>query len=244
MRFIEILIGIAFGTGFFAATSSLNLSSRMIVEHWRRIVRRDSDFARHIAVGVAAAAISIVFFTLLGKGVAQVILLTGLVTCGAVGLSHNKKKTDRQKRDFALSLTTPAWLDVLSLCLYAGLPIRSAMSRSLQSASLLQQSAWQTFKDSAKFDTSMSAQLMEVASRRDAHSKVANSLLVAIERGTPLANVISSLSQELRSEHRRRLLEIAARKEVVMMIPVIFGILPSVTAIALFPAFSTLSSLH
>jgi tight adherence protein C len=244
MRFIGIFIGIGFGVGLFAALTSLNLSLRMIVEHWQRIVRRDSDFAHHLAVGVAAAAISIVFFTLLGKSVAHVILLTGLVTFGAIGLSHNKMNTDRQKSDFALSLTTPAWLDVLSLCLYAGLPIRLAMSRSLQSASSLQQSAWQTFQDSAKFETSMSSQLLEVASRRDAHSKVANSLLVAIERGTPLANVISSLSQELRSEHRRRLLEIAARKEVVMMIPVIFGILPSVTAIALYPAFSTLSSLH
>ena len=71
--------------------------------------------------------------------------------------------------------------------------------------------------------------------------RISRTLLISQERGTPIAQTLQSLSGEIRSETRRQLLEIAAKKDVAMMVPVVFGILPSITAIALYPAFISLS---
>jgi tight adherence protein C len=71
--------------------------------------------------------------------------------------------------------------------------------------------------------------------------RISRTLLIAQERGTPIAQTLNALSAEIRSETRRQLLEIAAKKDVTMMVPVVFGILPSITAIALYPAFISLS---
>jgi tight adherence protein C len=73
--------------------------------------------------------------------------------------------------------------------------------------------------------------------------RVSRSLLIAQERGTPIQQTLQGLSNEIRSETRRQLLEIAAKKDVSMMVPVVFGILPSITAIALYPAFISISTM-
>jgi tight adherence protein C len=67
--------------------------------------------------------------------------------------------------------------------------------------------------------------------------------VIAVERGTPMLPMLDSFAADIRSNNQRKLLEKAAQKEVWMMIPVVFGILPAVTAVAVFPALTTLSQL-
>ena len=49
---------------------------------------------------------------------------------------------------------------------------------------------------------------------------------VAVERGTPLADVLHAQAADVREAGRRQLIETAARKEVFMMVPVVFLVLP------------------
>ena len=65
-------------------------------------------------------------------------------------------------------------------------------------------------------------------------------LVLAIERGTPLADVLRAQASDARSDSRRRLMELAGRKDVAMLIPVVFLILPTVIAIALYPGIQGL----
>ena len=44
---------------------------------------------------------------------------------------------------------------------------------------------------------------------------------VAVERGTPLADVLHAQAADVREAGRRELIEVAARKEVFMMVPVV-----------------------
>ena len=66
-------------------------------------------------------------------------------------------------------------------------------------------------------------------------ARFADGIAVATERGTPMAEVLRAQAADARAGGRRRLLEQAGRKEVLMLVPVVFFILPIVVVIALFP---------
>ena len=62
-------------------------------------------------------------------------------------------------------------------------------------------------------------------------------MAVAIERGTPLVDVLHAQAADVREATRRDLIEAGGRKEVAMMIPVVFLILPVTVVFAFFPGY-------
>jgi tight adherence protein C len=71
-------------------------------------------------------------------------------------------------------------------------------------------------------------------------TRFAEGVAVAVERGTPLADVLRAQAQDVREAGRRALMETGGRKEVVMMIPVVFLILPVTVVFAVFPSLAVL----
>ena len=67
-----------------------------------------------------------------------------------------------------------------------------------------------------------------------------DSLVIATERGTPLAEVLTRQVREVRDLQRNKLLRSAGKAEVALMIPVVFLILPISVLFALWPSFVTL----
>jgi tight adherence protein C len=65
-------------------------------------------------------------------------------------------------------------------------------------------------------------------------------IAVAVERGTPLADVMRAQAADARAGQQRALMEAAGRKDAAMLVPVVFLILPTVVLIALFPGVSGL----
>jgi tight adherence protein C len=65
-------------------------------------------------------------------------------------------------------------------------------------------------------------------------------LVVAIERGTPLADVLRAQATDVREQHKRQLIEAGGRREVYMLVPVVFMLMPVVVLFALYPGFLTL----
>lgn len=63
-------------------------------------------------------------------------------------------------------------------------------------------------------------------------------VLIALDRGTPLADVLRAQAQDVREMGRRELMEAAGRKEIQMMVPLVFGILPLTVVFAVFPGIS------
>jgi tight adherence protein C len=66
-------------------------------------------------------------------------------------------------------------------------------------------------------------------------SRFADGLAVALERGTPLADVLRAQAGDIREASRRELIESGARREVSMMVPVVFLVLPVTIAFAFYP---------
>ena len=65
----------------------------------------------------------------------------------------------------------------------------------------------------------------------------------AIDRGTPLAEVSRIFAEEQRLKFRNQLMKQAAAREISMLVPVVFVVLPSVLAVALYPALTVLQKL-
>jgi tight adherence protein C len=65
-------------------------------------------------------------------------------------------------------------------------------------------------------------------------------LVVAVERGTPLADVLRAQATDVREQHKRELIEAGGRREVYMLVPVVFMLMPVVVLFALYPGFLTL----
>lgn len=66
-------------------------------------------------------------------------------------------------------------------------------------------------------------------------ARFAQGVAVAVERGTPLADVLHAQAADVREASRRELIETAARKEVLMMVPVVFLVLPITVLFAFWP---------
>jgi len=66
-------------------------------------------------------------------------------------------------------------------------------------------------------------------------ARFASGMAVAIERGTPLADVLHAQSADVREAQRRALIESGARREILMMVPVVFLVLPVTVVFAFWP---------
>lgn len=72
-------------------------------------------------------------------------------------------------------------------------------------------------------------------------ARFAQGVAVAVERGTPLADVLHSQAADVREAGRRELIEAASRREVLMMAPIVFLVLPVTIVFAFWPGFVGLS---
>jgi tight adherence protein C len=66
-------------------------------------------------------------------------------------------------------------------------------------------------------------------------ARFAEGFAVALERGTPLVDVLTAQAGDVREAGKRSLIETGARKEVAMMVPVVFLIMPVTLLFAFFP---------
>ena len=68
-------------------------------------------------------------------------------------------------------------------------------------------------------------------------ARFVDGIAIAVERGTPLAEVLRAQAVDVREAGKRQLLESAGRREIAMMVPVVFLVLPVTVLFALFPGF-------
>ena len=66
-------------------------------------------------------------------------------------------------------------------------------------------------------------------------SRFAEGIAIAVERGTPLSDVLHAQALDVREAGRRALIESGARREVLMMVPVVFLVLPTIVVFAFWP---------
>jgi len=72
-------------------------------------------------------------------------------------------------------------------------------------------------------------------------ARFVDGVAVAVERGTPLGDVLRAQAQDVREAGRRQLMEEGGKKEIAMMVPVVFLVLPVTILFAVYPGLAVLS---
>jgi tight adherence protein C len=85
-----------------------------------------------------------------------------------------------------------------------------------------------------------SLELLATETSSDSVRRFADTLILALERGTSLSDVLSRQVQEVRNEYQTKLIEAAGKAEIALMVPVIFLILPISILFALWPSYLAL----
>ncbi|HON75496.1 MAG TPA: type II secretion system F family protein, partial [Dermatophilaceae bacterium] len=71
-------------------------------------------------------------------------------------------------------------------------------------------------------------------------ARFVDGIIVAVERGTPLGDVLRAQAQDVRETGRRTIMEEGGKKEIAMMVPVVFFVLPVTILFALYPGLAFL----
>lgn len=150
-----------------------------------------------------------------------------------------------ERRRAALTEELPPAIDLLVLALMAGESVPAAFARI---ADLLRGPLSEEI-DLVLGDVRAGVPVVEalegLARRVDdpAVARFVDALCTGIEKGAPLADVLRAQADDGRELRRRRLLEIGGRREVLMLVPVVFLIMPVVVVWALFPGLVSLDLL-
>lgn len=171
-------------------------------------------------------------------GLAMVVLgaLLGVLLRDYLLGAEISRRASRMAREF------PTVADLLALAVAAGESPIAAMERVARtSAGALPEEFAATVAD-IRAGASVARALSRLGTRTPlpAVERFAEGVSVAIERGTPLAEVLRAQAQDAREASTRDLLEIAGRREVVMLVPVVFFVLPLVIVFAIFPGLAVL----
>lgn len=142
-----------------------------------------------------------------------------------------------RNREAAILAEFPVVADLLALAVTAGEgPIGAIdrvsrlvggeLGRSLQSA---------LARSRAGLTLTEALERLAASSSIEPLSRFIDGVVIAMERGTPLAEVLRAQAVDVREAQKRRLLESGGRKELAMMVPVVFLVLPVTVVFALFP---------
>ncbi|WP_229727696.1 type II secretion system F family protein [Mycetocola zhadangensis] len=176
--------------------------------------------------------------------VALVIALP--ILCGIGGLVLRDTALSRQATARADRMTAelPTVLEFLSLSLSAGEGILDALRRMGNIGSGELSREFRSVVTAVHTGVPLATALTDVARRADipALNRCVEQLVAALERGSPLAEVLRAQAQDARDDAKRALLEVAGKKEVAMLIPLVFLILPLSILFAIFPGIFVLQS--
>lgn len=171
------------------------------------------------------------------------LVLCGLAVVFGVVARDNLLTSRVQQRERRILLEFPTIAELLALAVAAGEGPVSALDR------VVRRSGGELSRDLAKVLAAVrTGEPVGVAFDRLAATtgvplvaRFADGVAVAVERGTPLAEVLHAQAADVREAGRRELIETAARKEVFMMVPVVFLVLPVTVLFAFWPGVLGLS---
>ncbi|NQX12870.1 type II secretion system F family protein [Microbacteriaceae bacterium VKM Ac-2855] len=130
----------------------------------------------------------------------------------------------------------PTVLEFLTLSLSAGEGIHDALRRVSRADGELSREFSRVLAD-VGVGSNLSTALLRMDERLGltSVSRLVDQTVSALARGAPLAEVLRAQADDARTLARRRLLDAAGKKEVAMMVPLVFLILPCTILFAVFP---------
>lgn len=192
-----------------------------------------------LGVGLACAV-----FLAMTRGsslVVLAVLVAVLATTAVIACDYRLGRQVRLREERML-LEFPTIAELLALSVGAGEGPVGALERIARSAQGELTAELRTTLADVRSGIPLTRALENLADRTGIPSltRFAEGVSVAVERGTPLADVLRAQAQDVRDSGRRALMELGGKKEVLMLVPVVFLILPVTVVFAVFPSLVTL----
>ena len=165
------------------------------------------------------------------------VLLSGAAAFAARDWLLSRQASLREQR---MLREFPTIADLLALSVAAGEGAVAALERVVRvSSGELGRELRHAVAD-VRAGASLTDALGALAGRTDLPTlaRFVDGVVVAVERGTPLAEVLRAQAQDVRDARQRALVETAGRKEIGMMVPVVFLVLPVTVLFAVYPGFA------
>lgn len=147
-----------------------------------------------------------------------------------------------KKRQTRMLAEFPALAELMALAVGAGESAAGALDRVARTSNGVLSAEFSTVLAQTRTGMPLVVALNEFSNRVNvaALSRFVDGISVAVNRGTPLAEVLRAQAQDVRDVAKRELMESAGRKEIGMMVPLIFGVLPLTVVFAVFPGLAML----
>jgi tight adherence protein C len=189
--------------------------------------------------GTAVAAL------LWARGRTAVVPLVLLVMCAAgCGIVARDQMLSRaaKRREQRILQEFPTVAELLALAVGAGEGATGALERVCRLSQGELSGELRRCLADARAGANLPAALEGLAGRTGLMSlaRFVDGIVVAVERGTPLADVLRSQAQDVREAGRRAVMEEGGKKEIAMMVPVVFLVLPVTVLFAVYPGFTFL----
>lgn len=186
---------------------------------------------------VLGAVLGTAFVT--GQGRSPLFLVALVVLGFGIGVVVRDTLLSREadRREARMLAEFPTVAELLALAVGAGEGAAGALERVVRlSDGELSDELGRCLAD-ARAGASLPVALQGLADRTGLTSlaRFVDGIVVAVERGTPLAEVLRAQAQDVREEGRRQIMEAGGKKEIAMMVPVVFGVLPVTILFAMFP---------
>ncbi|MFS0867179.1 type II secretion system F family protein [Microbacterium sp. 179-B 1A2 NHS] len=188
-------------------------------------------------VGGLVGGLLVVILVLTDRGTAAAALLPPVAGLGAAMVFDIRLTAAARRRRARVDEELPTVLEFVSLCLAAGEGLRDALRRVGEIGSgELTAEIRRAVLDSGT-GSNLSDALVDLGRRLDvpALSRAVEHLVAAIDRGAPLAAVLQAQAGDAREDAKRSLIEQAGRKEIAMLFPIVFFLLPMSVLFAVFP---------
>lgn len=201
---------------------------------------------RQLLGGAAGAGVGVLFAVAIARSSSVSPLLLGVIVavCAAIGVllpDQVLSRAARERRD-RIAAELPTVLEFLTLSLSAGEAVLDALRRVARAGNgdLARETAVVVAQVNAGVPLALALERCADEIQLPPLSRTVDQLVGALDRGTPLIDVLRAQAQDSRDDAKRSLLEAAGKKEIAMLVPLVFLILPVTVAFAIFPGVMVL----
>ncbi|WP_111719334.1 type II secretion system F family protein [Homoserinimonas sp. OAct 916] len=200
--------------------------------------------SRQLVWGLAGCGAGLLVAAGVGGSAPTVVYLLAPVLGGVLGVLTSDRWLQRMAsaRIRRIAAELPTVLEFLTLSLSAGDGVVGSLRRVSEVSTGELAAEFRLVLADVNTGVPLGAALSRLAARvrLPALSRCVEQLIGALDRGTPLSEVLRAQAQDSRDETKRDLLEMAGKKEVAMLVPLVFLILPATIIFAIFPGIHVL----
>jgi tight adherence protein C len=187
--------------------------------------------------GSGIGALLVLAFVIAGRWSPLIVVVPPILAGVAAVLCDARLTQAARGRAHRVAEELPTVLDFLALCMSAGEGILDSLRRVGEIGSGELTLEIRRTLIAAGTGQPLTEALTDLGRRLrvPALARSLDHLVAALERGAPLAQVLHAQASDAREDAKRTLIEQAGRKEILMLVPLVFLILPLSVLYAVFP---------